>query len=54
MKLEAIDPEKPALICAVSVVDVLGARLRLHFDGYSDAHDFWENADSPTIFPIGS
>ena len=24
MKLEAIDPEKPALICAVSVVDVLG------------------------------
>ena len=31
----------------------LGARLRLHFDGYSDAYDFWENMDSANIFPVG-
>ena len=29
MKLEAIDPEKPALICAVSVVDVLGECVKV-------------------------
>lgn len=28
-------------------------RLRLHFDGYGDSHDFWENADSENLFPAG-
>ena len=53
MKLEAIDPEHQALICVVSVVEVVGHRLRLHFDGYGDSHDFWENADSENLFPAG-
>ena len=29
MKLEAIDPERPALICAVSVVDVMGELIEV-------------------------
>ena len=32
---------------------VLGYRIRLHFDGYSDSHDYWENANSRNIFPPG-
>lgn len=32
---------------------VLGYRVRLHFDGYSDSHDYWENANSRNIFPPG-
>ena len=28
-------------------------RLRLHFDGYPDNHDFWVNCDSPNLFPTG-
>ena len=28
-------------------------RLRLHFDGYSESYDFWTNANSPFIFPVG-
>lgn len=32
---------------------VCGYRLRLHFDGYSECHDFWINASSPDIHPAG-
>lgn len=34
-------------------LQVCGYRLRLHFDGYSDCHDFWVNANSPDIHPPG-
>lgn len=32
---------------------VCGYRLRLHFDGYAECHDFWVNANSPDIHPAG-
>jgi lethal(3)malignant brain tumor-like protein len=32
---------------------LVGYRIRLHFDGYSDSHDFWVNADSENLFPCG-
>ena len=32
---------------------ILGYRIRLHFDGYAENHDFWINADSMDIFPVG-
>ena len=53
MKLEAVDPKHPSCICAVSVVETQGARLRLHFDGWSESYDFWTNSDSHLLFPIG-
>lgn len=53
MKLEAIDPRHPAMFCVVTVVETVGYRMRLHFDGYSDSFDFWTNADSADIFPVG-
>ncbi|KAK7079506.1 Present in Scm, l(3)mbt, and vertebrate SCML2, partial [Halocaridina rubra] len=53
MKLEAIDPCHQALFCVVTVSETVGFRLRLHFDGYSDQHDFWINADSWNLFPVG-
>ena len=53
MKLEGIDPRHPSLYCVLSVAEVKGYRLRLHFDGYSECYDFWTNADSPFIFPAG-
>ncbi|XP_066998743.2 lethal(3)malignant brain tumor-like protein 3 [Anabrus simplex] len=53
MKLEGIDPQHPAYYCVLTVSDVLGYRIRLHFDGYSEMHDFWVNADSLNIFPVG-
>ena len=52
MKLEAIDPKHPSYFCVVTVAEVKGARLRLHFDGWSESYDFWANANSEFIFPV--
>ncbi|XP_072170045.1 lethal(3)malignant brain tumor-like protein 4 [Diadema setosum] len=53
MKLEGIDPKHPSLFCVLTVMEIRGYRLRLHFDGYSECYDFWVNADSPDILPAG-
>ncbi|XP_027722932.1 lethal(3)malignant brain tumor-like protein 1 isoform X2 [Vombatus ursinus] len=53
MKLEGIDPQHPSMYFILTVVEVCGYRMRLHFDGYSECHDFWLNADSPNIHPAG-
>ncbi|XP_043500389.1 lethal(3)malignant brain tumor-like protein 1 isoform X1 [Polistes fuscatus] len=53
MKLEGIDPERPSRYCVLTVVEVVGYRIRLHFDGYPENYDFWANADSMDIFPVG-
>ncbi|KAJ8374969.1 hypothetical protein SKAU_G00055490, partial [Synaphobranchus kaupii] len=51
MLLEGIDPLHPSMFCVLSVAEVIGYRLRLHIDGYSECYDFWVNADSPDIKP---
>ena len=33
-KLEAIDPDHPALICVATITQVQGHRLLIHFDGF--------------------
>ncbi|XP_052398154.1 lethal(3)malignant brain tumor-like protein 4 [Carassius gibelio] len=53
MRLEGIDPLHPSMFCVLSVAEVIGFRLRLHIDGYSECYDFWVNADSPDIRPAG-
>ncbi|XP_063062817.1 lethal(3)malignant brain tumor-like protein 4 [Engraulis encrasicolus] len=53
MRLEGIDPLHPSMFCVLSVAEVIGCRLRLHIDGYSECYDFWANADSPDIRPAG-
>jgi hypothetical protein len=37
----------------IIIIECVVCRLRLHFDGYGDSYDFWENADSKNIFPAG-
>ncbi|XP_030638762.1 lethal(3)malignant brain tumor-like protein 3 [Chanos chanos] len=53
MKLEGVDPEHPSMYCVLSVAEVSGHRIRLHFDKYSDCYDFWVNSNSPDIHPVG-
>uniref|UniRef100_A0A673LU64 L3MBTL histone methyl-lysine binding protein 4 n=1 Tax=Sinocyclocheilus rhinocerous TaxID=307959 RepID=A0A673LU64_9TELE len=53
MRLEGIDPLHPSMFCVLSVAEVIGFRLRLHIDGYSECYNFWVNADSPDIKPAG-
>nr|CAH7713548.1 unnamed protein product [Callosobruchus chinensis] len=53
MKLEGVDPQHPSYFCVLTVAEVVGYRIRLHFDGYPENYDFWCNADSMDIFPPG-
>lgn len=53
MKLEGVDPQHPSYFCVMTVAEVVGYRIRLHFDGFADSYDFWCNADSMDIFPVG-
>ena len=39
-KLEAIDPEHPAVICVATIVQVQGYRVLIHFDGFSRVRKF--------------
>uniref|UniRef100_A0A671KA57 SAM domain-containing protein n=1 Tax=Sinocyclocheilus anshuiensis TaxID=1608454 RepID=A0A671KA57_9TELE len=52
-RLEGIDPEHPSMYCVLTIAEVLGHRIRLHFDKYSDCYDFWVNSSSPDIHPVG-
>lgn len=51
--LESVDPLHQSLVCAVSVVEIKGFRMRLHFEGYATLHDFWVNSDDKLLFPCG-
>uniref|UniRef100_A0A3B3BF33 L3MBTL histone methyl-lysine binding protein 1b n=1 Tax=Oryzias melastigma TaxID=30732 RepID=A0A3B3BF33_ORYME len=53
MKLEGLDPSHPSLFCVLTVAEIQGYRVRLHFDGYPECHDFWANADSWDMKPAG-
>ncbi|KAJ8275095.1 hypothetical protein COCON_G00097200 [Conger conger] len=53
MRLEGVDPEHPSMYCVLTVAEVSGHRIRLHFDKYSDCYDFWVNSNSPDIHPVG-
>lgn len=53
MRLEGKDPDHESLICVLTVSEIQGSRLSLNFDGYDHSFDFWRNADSECIYPIG-
>lgn len=52
MKLEALDPKNPLLICVATVADKDGDKIRVDFDGYLGS-DYWCRYDSRDIFPVG-
>ena len=53
MKLEVVDRRNPILVRVASIVDIEPHRILLHFDGWLDVYDYWEDDDSPDIHPPG-
>jgi hypothetical protein len=54
MKLEAADKKSNTEVtCVATVVDVLGDRILIHFDGWDSIYDFWTDPSSPHIHPVG-
>jgi len=55
-KLEAIDMLTRTLpkqiTCVATVADILGNRIRIHYDGWSDDYDCWMDITSSNIHPI--
>ncbi|GAA6087198.1 lethal(3)malignant brain tumor-like protein 1 isoform X1, partial [Tachysurus ichikawai] len=53
LKLEAVDRMNPSLICVATVTDIVGKRFLVHFDNWDDTYDYWCDARSPYIHPVG-
>ncbi|XP_063586232.1 lethal(3)malignant brain tumor-like protein 3, partial [Penaeus indicus] len=51
MKLEVVDKRNPSLIRVATIVDVQVYQIKIHFDGWGDAYDYWLDDDSPDIHP---
>ncbi|ROT65230.1 putative lethal(3)malignant brain tumor-like protein 3 isoform X1 [Penaeus vannamei] len=51
MKLEVVDKRNPSLIRVATIVDVQDYQIKIHFDGWGDAYDYWLDDDSPDIHP---
>lgn len=55
MKVEVADRKNMYSMCVATIVDVIGDRLRLRYDGLEPdvAEDFWCHYQSSEIHPIG-
>ncbi|KAK6474192.1 lethal(3)malignant brain tumor-like protein 4 isoform X1 [Huso huso] len=53
MKLEAVDKKNPSLICVASIAALVDNRLLIHFDNWDESYDYWCEASSPYIHPVG-
>uniref|UniRef100_A0A8C1XG71 L3MBTL histone methyl-lysine binding protein 1b n=1 Tax=Cyprinus carpio TaxID=7962 RepID=A0A8C1XG71_CYPCA len=53
MKLEAVDRKNPSLICVATIAAAVDNRLLIHFDNWDDSYDYWCDASSPYIHPVG-
>jgi len=53
MVLEAIDKRNPILVRVAEVLEVVENRLLIHFCGWDNKYDYWEDADCPDLHPIG-
>lgn len=52
-KLESVDKKNNNLVCVSTVVDTMGDRVLIHFDGWEDTYDYWCDITSPNILPVG-
>ncbi|PIO39414.1 hypothetical protein AB205_0006710 [Aquarana catesbeiana] len=53
MKLEAVDRKNPSLLCVATISDIVENRLLIHFDSWDHSYDYWCDASSPYIRPVG-
>ena len=53
MALESVDHRNPTLIRVAEIVDITPSQLKIHFFGWDNKYDYWEECDSPDIHPVG-
>ena len=55
MKLEAVDRNNPPSFCVATVIQQVGHRVCIRYDGFGsdDTNDFWCNFQAEELHPIG-
>ena len=55
MKLEAVDRRFPYFVCVATIVDTRekSHEVLIHFDGWSNAYDYWCESDAIELHPVG-
>jgi hypothetical protein len=53
MKLEAVDIRNQSLVCVATIARVINDRFLVHFDSWDTVYDYWTDATSPFIHPVG-
>lgn len=53
MKLEAVDRKHSSLVCVASIACLMDSRILVHFDSWDEVYDYWADASSPYIHPVG-
>lgn len=53
MKLEAVDRKHSSLLCVASIAGLMDSRILVHFDSWDEVYDYWADASSPYIHPVG-
>lgn len=53
MKLEAVDRKHSSLVCVASIAELMDSRILVHFDSWDEVYDYWADASSPYIHPVG-
>jgi len=56
-KLEVLDVLTRTLpkqiVCVGTIADIIGNRIRVHYDGWTDNYDYWMDMTSTNIHPVG-
>ena len=53
MKVEVVDKRNPLLVRVATITERDGFLVKIHFDGWMEAFDYWLEEDSPDIHPPG-
>lgn len=55
MKLEAVDRNNPPSFCVATVIQQVGHRVRIRYDGFGkdSSNDCWCNFQAEELHPIG-
>ena len=53
MRVELVDKRNPILCRVATISDVHSHELLVHFDGWSEAYDYWIDDDYTDIHPPG-
>ena len=53
MACEAVDKRNRSLVRVVEILQIVGNKVLVHYSGWDNKYDYYEESDSPDLHPIG-